>query len=112
MALVQGPLESGSLTGPVEMKLRGQRDGAFGHKLATLLDLGRGVLGVTTKAGGERRWQPTPCAPLPVLRRPSCHTQNFPRSVSLFPPEGAAFKKGQSPGDIGKQKELRIDIPS
>lgn len=54
VALVQGPLESGSLTGPVEMKLRGQRDGAFGHGLATLLDLGRGVPGMTMKAGGER----------------------------------------------------------
>ena len=77
-----------------------------------IVGFGKGVLGVMTKAGGERGWQPTPCAPLPILRRPSCHTQNFPRSVSLFPPDGAAFKEGQSSGDIGKQKELRIDIPS
>ena len=54
MALVRGPLESGSLTGPVEMKLRGQRDGAFGHWLAMLLDLGGRVPGATKKAGRER----------------------------------------------------------
>lgn len=36
------------------MKLRGQRDGAFGHGLAMVLDLGGRVPGATKKAGRER----------------------------------------------------------
>lgn len=51
MALAQGPSESGSLTGPVETKLRGQRDGACGRGRAMLLDLGAGH---AKKAGRER----------------------------------------------------------
>ena len=58
----------------------------------------------------ERGGQPTPCAPRPVLRRPSCHTQAFQRSASLFPLDGAAFREDQSPGDRGKQKEVRTNI--
>ena len=54
VALVQGPLESGSLTGPVETKLRGQRDDAFGRGLAVLLDLGGRAPGAMKKAGRER----------------------------------------------------------
>ena len=70
--MVQGPLESGRFTGPVEMKLRGQRDGAFGHGWAMLLDLaggGGGVPGSTKKAGGERgEGSSLRVPPPPVLR--------------------------------------------
>ena len=71
---------------------------------------GQGTWGHEEGWKRERGWQPTPCAPRPVLRWPSCHTQAFPRSASLFPPDGAASRESQSPGDRGKQKELRINI--
>ena len=81
MALAQGPSESGSLTGPVETKLRGQRDGARGRGRAVLLDLGAGH---AKKAGREGRAADSVCPPTRSQTTKLPHT-GFSKVCISFP---------------------------
>ena len=70
-----------------------------------------GLPGATKKAGRERGDGSPPRVPTPpVLGGPSCHTQASPRSASLLPPGGGSSREDQSPGQRGKQEEVRINI--